>query len=207
MDKKTLGLSEDEVHRPEIMLENLDVSGFTKQDFLDDTFFYDGICIPLVQLSNPEWKSVWFWMVNKFEMKSGYIVKENQPVDLCLYIEDDPTTEERSYTLSAFLKIDDYGEVITECETEKIIPVKGEIEAINLALLKVSNYEEYFLKYTRYQVAANKLISGFGFVMDEIDSSDMYKSIWLSCDQKVCIIGCISNVHNATSKLQVLKVG
>lgn len=200
--------SKDYVHRPEITLENLDVSKVDKNEIPADGKFYDGICIPLKfsDYDRVGWEFVWGWFNDQYVLDNGEDdTVEGQPIDLQLYIKDCESTNRRHYNLTAFIKLEDYDG--GTYETKKINLSEQEENVVNFALLKLKNPEKYFLEYTRSQVANSQTVSGFGFVMDQIDEHDMYKSVWLSCDQKTCVIGCIQNVHQRDAKLQILKVG
>lgn len=196
------------VHRPIIYLNNLDLSKYRAEDFLNGRYFYRGISIPLKfnVSEQKDWKPIWDQFVSNYVMNNGMDdVVPCQPIHFEIYLEDDIKTGKRSYTLAVFIqtKFDDE----PDCITKDIELQPQEKEAINMAFLKLVDPNKYFLQYTRCQVANSNEVAGLGFVMDEIDDNDMYKSVWLSQDRKTCVIGCIPNVHQSNSKLQILRVG
>lgn len=134
---RVLGAADNIVERPEIRLENLDVEKLDKGELTTDGKFYDGICIPLKfsDYDRLAWEFVWCWFNDQYVNEGGEDdTVEDQPINLQLYIEDNQNTDEREYTLSAFIKVDDYDKTITECMTEEIRLTQDEVKAVSSAL-------------------------------------------------------------------------
>ena len=134
------------VNRPEIKLENIDLNKFPKGDLTTDGLFYEGISIPL-KFSDSDrvlWEMVWFFFIDEYadvslEGREDDIIPD-QPINLQLFIDDDPRSDERSYKLSALINVDDYGNIVPECLMEEIHLTDEEIEAVNKALSEAPTY-------------------------------------------------------------------
>ena len=140
---EVLGELDTIVDRPEIKFENLDLDKFDKGELTTDGKFYNGLSIPL-KFSDSDrilWELVWFYFIDKYVDENGEDdTIPDQPINLQLYIENDQSTDEREYSLSAFIPIDHYGEATTECLTEDIHLSDEEVKAVKKAFSEAANY-------------------------------------------------------------------
>lgn len=191
--------------RPEITLSTLDTIKVDKSNIVDD--FCNSVSIPLKidEAKKSVYEQVFCNLISKYVEQNGRDdTLQNQPINLDLIVDDN--SGERKYYIGALIEIQEDDSIY---ESIEIYPIIQEQAAIELALLKVTDPEEYLRKYTRVQVAQLPQIKDkLGFVMDEIDTAqDLYKSAWISPDYKTIAIGCIPNVHKDDSKIQFVKVG
>ena len=152
------------VYRSEITLESLDISKVDKSSIGKDDFC-DCVRIPLIPAVNEKlaFEQIFCYLVDKCGEKDIY----PQSINLFLCIDD--SGGERQYYISADVQLKDWDGISTEVLMEEIHLTEKEQVAIELALLKITNPEEYLRKYTRVQVAQRPEIanSKMGFVMDE----------------------------------------
>lgn len=196
-----------ETFRPEITLGDLDVSNVDKACVAND--FCDCVSIPMFpDVRNTAYKETHDYLVNSYVAKDGRDDTTDQPVSLDLIVDDN--SGERKYYIGSEIQREDWDGDEPVYESAEIHPTDEEQAAVELALLKITDTEQFLLKYSRCRVAnLDEVKDKLGFVMDEIDKAhDLYKSTWISPDYKVIAIGCIPNVHKQNeSKVQFVKVG
>ena len=179
----------------EIMLDMLDTSK------VDKSCIVDGFCNNVSMFIKFADNKMFFNLVSKYVKQNGRDdTIENQSSQLDLIIDDN--SGERKYYIGSLIKIQDDDSVY---ESIEIYPTIQEQATIELALLKVTNPEQFWLKYSRSRVGnLQEIKNRLGLVIDEIDEHDLYKSAWISPDYKICTLGCIPNTHDESSKIQIL---
>ena len=193
------------VDRFEIRLANLDTSKVDKSSIGKDGFC-DCLSIPLIPEVNEKlaFEQIFCCLVDKVAHNFEDVYP--QPVNLNLVIDD--SEGDRQYYIEADVQLKSWDGVSTEVSTEEIHLTEKEQATIELALLKITNPEQFILKYTRCQVAqAITIKNKFGLYYDGINDKGSYRSTWLSEDHKLCIIGYIENIKDKNSKIQFLQVG
>lgn len=194
-----------ETLRPEIRLNALDTTKVDKANIIDG--FCDCVSIPLVAAENEKllYEFMFGCLMDQYVNSNGKDdTIKNQMINLDLIVDDN--SGKRKYYVGSEIQIQDEEPVY---ESVEIYPTIEEQATVELALLKITNPEQFLLKYSRCRIAnLDEVKDKLGFVMDEIDTAqDLYKSTWISPDYKVIAIGCIPNVHNENSKVQFIKVG
>ncbi len=190
-------------YRPNITLNILNTGKVDKSNIFEDGFC-DNVSIPLIPTEDEKvsFEFTFCYLTDKCSGQDVY----PQPVNLSLIIDDN--SGERQYYLSADIIVEDWNGTTTECCIERINPTIQEQAIIELALLKITNPEQFLLKYTRLQVAQNpKIMNRFGFYNDCIDKNGNYRSTWVTEDKQLCILGYVENVKNENSKVQLLQIG
>lgn len=183
---------------PTINFESLDVTNVDKSCIVDG--FCNNVSISIKSADNKMFCS----LVSKYVKQNGRDdTVENQTDKLDLIVDD--SRGERKYYIGALIEIQEDDPVY---ESVEIYPTIQEQATIELVLLKVTNPEQFWLKYSRSRVGNLQGIKNkLGLVIDEIDEHDLYKSTWISPDYKICTLGCIPNAHNKDSKIQLLTFG
>jgi hypothetical protein len=201
-----VGTEQNGVYRPTFSLANLNVSKVDKSNIEDDGYC-DFLRIPLISKADEvlSYQQMFCYLVDK--VVCGFNDVFPQPEDLFLVVDD--SDGERQYYIGADVQVKNWDGVNTETSIEKIHPSDDEKAIVELALLKITDPEEYLRRYTRYQIAQLPQIvnAKLGFVIDNIRNDDLYASVWLSQDHKTCVLACVENVHEPNSKIQLLKVG
>jgi hypothetical protein len=199
-----LGTEKNGCYRPEIRLDNLDVSQVDKSCISSDGFC-DFVRIPMIASDNEKFSFEFMFCYLVDQVSVGNDV-DSQSENLSLIIDDN--LGERQYYMGADVQIDDWDGIRTEILTKKIHPNIQEQATIELALLKITNPEQFLLRYTRMQVAQRpEIMNRFGFYNDCIDSQGSYRSTWITEDHKICVLGYIENVKDENSEVQFLKIG
>ena len=199
-----IGTKKYGMNRPEIKFNNLNLSSANQQ--ITDNAFYDSLMIQLVSQDNEV--STYDFMFHFFE--DQYVKKNgNDDVDYTqtrsLYLIVDDSEGQRQYYMGSEIQIEDDDSVFEQIE---IHPTVQEQATFELAKLKITNPEQFIRKYSRCRVGnLQEIKDKLGFVMDEVDDQDLYKSTWISPDHKVIAIGCIPNVHKDDSKIQFVQAG
>jgi hypothetical protein len=193
--------------RPEITLKIMELNKVEDIEFDEDYCLY--AIIPLKRTSDNAamYDSAFRYFLKQY-VNDGHDVEDiiDQEPNLFLIIDDNDG--EQVHFLQSFIKINDFGRLTEECLGKEIQLTDIEKARIDFALLKFSNPQEYLRQYTRQQFANRQEIKNrFGFVMDEIDEQRLYKSVWITPDYKICLIGCVPEVDNPKSKMQLLKIG
>ena len=190
--------------RPEITLNNLDTKQVDKSNIVDG--FCNSVSILLIPTGKEKsaFEQIFCSLISKYVEQNGRDdTVQNQSINLDLIVDD--SRGERKYYIGALIEIQEDDPVYM---SEEIFPTIQEQATIELALLKVTNSEQFWLKYSRSRVGnLQEIKNRLGLVMDEIDEHDLYKSVWISPDYKTIAIGCIPNVHKDDSKIQFVKVG
>ncbi|MCI1966570.1 MAG: hypothetical protein LKJ17_10640 [Oscillospiraceae bacterium] len=194
--------------RPEITLSALDTTKVDKSNIIDD--FCNSVSIPL-KIAGEEksaFEQVFNDLVFKYVERNGRDDTTNsQSINLDLVVDDN--SGKRRYYIGAEIQREDWDGNDPIYVSEKVNLTDKEQAAVELALLKITNPEEYLRKYSRFQIAQLPQIinAKMGFVIDGIRNDDLYASVWLSQDQKTCMLACVERCHNPESKIQLLKIG
>lgn len=193
--------------RLHITLSVLDTTKVDKSCIVDG--FCNGVSIPL-KIAGEEksaFEQVFNDLVFKYVERNGRddtIFPKNINLDLIV----DDNSGERKYYIGTEIQRGDWDGNESIYMSEEIDLTDDEKAAIELALLKVTNPEEYLRKYTRYQVAQRpEVMNKFGFYADGIMNDGSYRSTWVTEDQKTCMLAYVPNVKNGKSKIQLLKIG
>lgn len=195
-----------EMDRPEIVLEEMDLENVNDVETEGDECLYIQIPLKRTITNSKKYDCILERFYNKYAQDSGEDDVVGQPASLNLVI--DSSENVKSYFINTFIKIHYWGGDDEVCMTEQIQLSDMEQARIDLALLKFTNPKEYFRQYSRQQFANMPQIKNrFGFVMDEIDEQRIYKSVWIAPDYKMCLIGCVPEVDNPASKMQMIKIG
>jgi len=197
-----------ETLRPEIALEAMELDKVDNTEFDGDYCLFASIPLKRTSSNAAMYDTAFECFLNQYINENDIEdVVVNQEPNLFLTI-DGSDGEQISY-LQSFIKIDYWGGKDEVCMTEEIQLSPMEQARVNLSLLKFSNPEEYLRQYTRQQVANLPQITKnkMGFVMDEIDENDLYKSVWLAQGQQMSMLACVEKVHDNSSKIQLLKIG
>ena len=192
--------------RPEITLESLDLENAEDVNLEDECCCYIRIPLKCTDINSKKYDYVLKGFLDKYLFDNGEdnILGISSKLELVINnIEDEPT-----YFLQSFIKIDNFGEQIEECVSEQIKLTDIEQARVNLALLKFTNPQEYLRQYTRQQFAnLPEIKNKLGFVMDEIDEQNLYKSVWITPNYEIGLIGYVLNVDNPKSKIHFKSIG
>ena len=189
---------------PLICLKNLDTSMIDTGCLVEG--FCDCISIPMISQQDEAvvYDQIFDALVLKYIKQNGK--DDTLPIQskiLNLIVDDNDG--ERKYYISSMIDIQDDESV---CEQLAISLTIQEEAIVELALLKNTDHEQFVRKYSRCRVSnIDGIKNRLGFVMDEIDEQDLYKSIWISPDYKTIAICCIPNVHDESSKPQLIERG
>lgn len=195
-----------EMDRPEIVLEELDLKNVNDVEIEGDECLYIQIPLKRTVSNSKKYDYVLKRFCNKYVQDNGNDDITEKPTSLNLVI--DNSDNDKSYFMNTFIKINYWGGKDKVCMSKQIKPSSIEQARVDLTLLKFTNPQEYLRQYTRQQFANRPEIKNrLGFVMDEIDEQQLYKSVWISPDYKECLIGCVPQVDNSKSKMQMIKVG
>ncbi|MCH4239844.1 MAG: hypothetical protein LKF71_06220 [Oscillospiraceae bacterium] len=132
--------TEETIICPEITFGNLDISKVDKSSIVND--FCDCLEIPLVPASNETlaYEFMFCHLVDKIASNFNDILE--QPHNLYLLVDDDDG--ERKYYIGADIQLEDCGEKSTEVSIEEVSLTDEEQAVVELALLKITNPEQFF---------------------------------------------------------------
>jgi len=205
-----IGTDKNGTYRPDITLENLDVSRVDKTKIIDN--FCNCVKIPIIITEEECIISEFMFCYLVDRVASGFNDVKDQPINLFLIVDDN--SGERRYYIGADVQLEDWDGTRTETSIEEIHPVIEEQAAIELALLKITNPEQFLLRYTRCQVAQRpEIMNKYGFFGDCILNDGSYRSEWMREEcignkkQYTYLNVYISNVRNEHSKIQFLPIG
>lgn len=194
-----------ELGRPEIFLEDFDLDKVVDVDVEGDKCLYIQIPLRRTISNSKKYNLALQYFCNQYVQDNDNDISE-YPISLNLVV--DSTDGKTSYFMNTFIKISYWGGNDEVCLSEQILLTNVEQARVNLILLKFTNPQEYLRQYTRQQFANRPEIKNkLGFVMDEIDEQRLYKSVWVTPDYKICLIGCVPKVDNPDSKIQIIKIG
>lgn len=199
-------LGENQINecRPTIVFENLNLSQIDKSAIAKDGFC-DCIKIPMIQAENNSllYKQTFCYLIDKVANNFNDIFPQLQKLFLIV----DDNDGKRKYYIGADIQLESWDEARIEQSIEKINPTIQEQAAIELVLLKITNPEQFLLKYTRYQVAQRpEIMNRFGLFHDSIDNNAYY-SFWATENYKNGVIAYIPNVQDKNSKIEFQSIG
>ena len=191
-----------EMNRPEIVLEELDLENVNDVETEGDECLYIQIPLKRTVSNSKKYDCVLKRFCNKYVQDNGNDDIAEKPTSLNLVV--DNSDNDKSYFINTFIKINYWGGNDEVCMSKQIRPSSIEQARVDLTLLKFTNPQEYIRQYTRQQFANRPEIKNrLGFVIDEIDEQRLYKSVWISSDYNLCLIGCVPEVDNPESQMQI----